>query len=517
MRSCASSTVLADNAAAGEVFFAPPTTPGDLAVTALRAATVNVAAQVVSFLCQTAGVVILARMLSPKDFGLVAMVVAFSGLVMNFGSNGFPEYLIQKTRIEREEVDAIFWTHLLIALALAAVFCAFGLLLSRFYDQPELFAIVCAMSSTIVLSALATHHLSLLQRTFRFGTIAFIQVASMLAAVIAAVVVARLGLGYWAIVTRQVMIPAITAVGAWSLCSWRPGTRQRIGLAGPGVKYALRVFANFSLGYCRRNIDTVLLGRLQGAVVLGQYDRAYYLATLPVNQVLTPLHGVAQATLSRMKEDAQSISRYYIRALSGIALFGCLVALLYSVAATDLASLILGSQWTDAGRIMTAFGPGVGCFLMAETSTWLHLSLGLPERWLKWNIAATVATVVAFAVSARFGGVWVAGAYSILNCLFLLPAIWYAGRPIHLKLRDVFKAIGLPFFAAVATGLAWIWLRHDWFEVITNDGQLLARAAIAVVFTSAFYALLIGAGVRLVGYRIDLSLITTMVLRRAGR
>jgi len=474
-----------------EPFYGQPTS--GLKTKAIKGATVNIVAQFVGIAVQTIGVVILARLLKPRDFGLVAMVTAFSLWLSNFGVNGFTEYIIQKQEVRKEEINSIFWLHLLVATILSVVFVFFGFLLVGFYSEPALSGIAAAMTASFIFQALSTSPIALLKREMRFTGIAIAELISVVLSVLLAVAAAFLGSGYWAVVTRQLTAPAVMMLGAWFLCRWRPGGPLRLAGALPALKYAVQVYLNFTLGFLMRGADKVLLGKFHGSVLLGNYDRAYHIFSMPAAQIVTPLHSVALATLSRLKHDREKFSSYFSRAVTLVAFPGTLVALGLTVSARDLVQLLLGPNWVEAGRVVMAFGPGVVADLLFATHSWLHLSLGTPNRWLRWNLIASIVTLTAFLIAAPFGAVAMATAYSIKGYILILPGIWYAGRPIQLRLRQVIGCLRTYFLSAAVVGVSWLSLSGHWLPLKTLVTGLspLSRILLASCVTTVLYVAIV--------------------------
>lgn len=449
---------------------------------AIRGAGINVAAQFLGFVCHTVGVIVLARLLTPKDFGLVAMVTAFSQWIMNFGVNGFTEYIIQKQHISKQEVNSIFWSHFFLATFLAIGFTYFGLFLVDFYAEPTLSGIAAAMATSFILYALFTCHFALLKREMKFASIAIVQLVAVILSIVLAIAFAIGGKGYWAVVTRQLTIPAVTMIAAWILCPWRPHRPRELSNALPGLKYAFHVYCNFSIGYLMRSSDKVLLGKFHGAELLGNYDRAYHLSSMPASQLLTPLHSVALATLSRLRYDKERFSVYYTKAVSMVAFLGTIVAVILTLSAQDLIPLLLGPEWAEAGRVVMAFGPGIAATLVYGTHSWLHLSLGTPNRWLRWNLFAATLTITAFIIAAPFGAVAMAIAFSACAYLLVIPGLWYAGRPIQLSVATLLRSFWAYFASAICVCIFWLYLSAYWLPL----NGLLARLSpvIRVVMTS---------------------------------
>lgn len=432
---------------------------------AVKGAGINVAVQIVAFVFQTAGVIFLARLLKPKDFGLVAMVTAFSQWFMNFGLNGFTEYIIQMPHIDNNVVNAIFWIHVFLAILLALGFSLFGFVLVDFYSEPALSGVAAAMATGFILYALTTSQMALLKREMKFSSIAIIDLVAVILSVALAITVAIGGMGYWAVVTRQLMIPVVTLIGVWIVSPWRPGTPRYLSSALPGLKYAFQVYCNFSLGYVMRNIDKVLLGKFHGSELLGHYDRAYYLSSMPATQLLVPLHSVALSTLSRLRHDKERFYSYYTKAVSMVAFLGTIASVLLTLSARDLIHLLLGPAWAEAGLVVMAFGPGIAAVLISGTIPWLHLSLGTPNRWLRWNLLAAVLTITAFVISAPLGAVAMAIAFSTVTYILVLPGLWYAGRPFQIGIQGVINSIWPYFAAAIFVCIGWLFLSTYWLPL----------------------------------------------------
>ena len=424
----------------------------DLKRHAVRGAGFTVISQVLTFLMHIVSTVVLARLLTPDDFGLVAMVVTFSLLLQNFGLNGFTEAIMQKEELDHAAVSTLFWINTAISLGLTLLFMASSPLLSWLYREPRLQAIAIGIALSIIFSGLANIHMALLKRNMQFKITSAIFFAARTAGFALAIVLAWIGWGYWALVINTVAQPLVYAVSAWLYCDWRPGMPVR----GTGVRsmvvYALHVYGNFSLNYSSRNVDNLLVGRHFGSLALGYYKKAYDIFALPVNQVTAPLTDVALATLSRLTGEPERYRRYYLDAVSILAFIGMAMSLFLTVSARDLILLILGPQWNASADIFLFFGPGVGIMLVYYTNSWLHLSLGRAERLFRWGFVELLVTVSAFLLGLPFGPAGVAAAWTVSFYLLTCAGLWYAGKPIQITLRAVLAAIWRYVAAALAAG-----------------------------------------------------------------
>ena len=183
------------------------------------------------------------------------------------------------------------------------------------------------------------------------------------------------------IVAQQLSV----TIGAWWLCRWIPSLPRRTGKTGAVVRFAAKVYGQFSLGYSTQNIDNLLVGWRFNAVALGFYKKAYDLFALSASQLTAPLHNVALAALSRLNQDPVRFRRYLANSLGIIAFVGMAVSADLTLVGKDVVRLVLGPKWSESGRIFELFGPGIGVMLLYSTVGWIHLSIGKPGRWLRWS------------------------------------------------------------------------------------------------------------------------------------
>jgi PST family polysaccharide transporter len=285
----------------------------------------------------------------------------------------------------------------------------------------------------------------------------------------------------------------VITAGAWILCGWRPGLPARGTGVRPMLRFALNTYGNYVVSYLGRTIDKMLIGRFQGSQLLGNYDRAYQLSLMLPNQLLSPLSTVAMSAFSRLSDDPEKYCHVYLRVLSIIAFVSIPLSAALTLVGQDLILLLLGPQWNKAGQIFTVFGLSIGVSMLYYTHAWLHLSLGTPDRWLRWGIIAFMVTVLFFVIGLRFGALGVAVAYSASFYILIGPALWYAGRPIHLKLSSVLSGIWKYFVSALAAGsLCWFILyKFDLTSNIFMEFNIFIRIVISFALCILIYLSLV--------------------------
>ena len=465
--------------------FHPFATGKGLRRTAVRGAGAAIAGSAGNFAVGIGSVIILARLLTPSDFGVVTMVTTFSLLLRSFGLNGFTELIMQREEITESLASNLFWINLGIGAILTLAFAGSGSLLALFYHNSAVVQVTEGMSLTIGIGCLGYIHLGLLQRAMHFRTTATINFVGQVLQVIVSIVLAMAGWHYWALVWGSVTQTAVLAVGAWLACRWIPGRPGHAAGTGSGLKFAANVYSHFAFSYLTRNTDNLLVGWRFGAPALGFYKRAYDLFVLPETQLLAPLSAVVVSTLSRVRRDREQFQRYFLRTISVLALVGMGIGADLALVGEDIIRFLFGPGWEEAGRIFALFGPGIGIMLLYNTHGWIHLSIGRPERWLRWGLMEFVCTVTLFLLALRWGPSGIALAWTISYFLLMFPGFWYAGKPIGLGIGPVLAVIWKFFVASVGAGFGTVLVIRvvPYFATVPGaPGALMRMVSVSLVF-----------------------------------
>jgi PST family polysaccharide transporter len=438
------------------------------------------------------GTVVLARLLTPTDFGVVTMVTTFSLLLTSFGLNGFTESIIQFEEVDHHTASNLFWLNTAAGLVLAVAFAAGGSLLARFYRQPLVADVARGLSVGIFIQAASVIHLALLMRAMRFAGTSANDFAGRIVYTAVPILLALRGWGYRALVAGIVAQQLSLTVGAWWLCTWVPSLPRRTGRTGAMVRFAGKVFGQFSIAYSAQNVDNLLVGWRFNAVALGFYKRAYDLFALTASQLTSPLHNVALAALSRLNQDHVRFRRYLASSLGMIAFVGMGMGADLTLVGRDIVRLVLGAKWSESGRIFEIFGPGIGAMLLCSTIGWVHLPMGNPGRWLRWSLVSLVFTVSLFLAALPWGSSGVAAAWSISYWILLIPGFWYAGKPLGFGASALIAAVWRYTAAALVAGVSTVLVVRGtplWGTPADTSVALWATVIVSILF----FALYLGA------------------------
>lgn len=459
---------------------------------AVRGAGVTVFASAVSFVVQMAATVILARLLTPTDFGIVTMVTTFSLFFSSFGLNGFTEAILQREEITHFLVSNLFWINIAAAAFLTVVFALLGPLIALFYHDPLVVRVVEGMSLTIIAASLSVIHLALLKRALRFTAVAVNTIVARIVSVLVSIALALVGWGYWSLVAGYIAQQLSISVGAWIMCRWTPGLPRRVPGTAAVVKFALNVYSHFGFYYASGNTDNLLVGWRYKAAALGLYKKAFDLFYLPANQLTSPISSVVIATLSRFNRDRAQYCRYFLAGFSFLAFVGMGIGADLSLIGRDMIRVVLGPAWDESARIFVFFGPGIGIMMLYGTQSWIHLSIGRPDRWFRWGVFEFLCTVSLFLIALPWGPRAVALAWTTSYFVLMAPAFWYAGKPIDFGITAVLPVVWKFFVAALAAACASLALIHFWPPFGNAPGGLGAFAR-CVSVSALFFALYLAA------------------------
>lgn len=393
-----------------------------------------------TFVINLGGTAVLARILSPRDFGLLAMVATFTRLIEQLKDMGLAGATVSKRELSEAQVNYLFWINAALGgvAALAALIAAPAI--AWFYKEPVLTGIACALSLGFFASGFGVQHQALMQRQMQLRELAMNRVLSAGLGSVAGIAAAWLGAGYWSLVVMNVATASISSAGLWWVCGWRPSAPQRkVEGTESLLAFGWHITGTRMLTFLTRNLDNILVGKVWGDVALGYYAKAYQILMLPVQQLINPLTTVVVPALSRLQHDQAAYIRYYQRSLRTLTTVTMPVVALCFVASRELVLIVLGPRWEPCVRIFQWLAPAafVGSF---NPIAWAWVSLNQTDRMLRWTAIATPFIVAGFAAGVPFGGEGVAAAFSITQLSLRYFSINYCYRGNFLSFRILFEA-----------------------------------------------------------------------------
>lgn len=391
---------------------------GNLAGRAASGAIVTIASQIGRIGLQMASVVVLARLLSPDDFGLLAIVLAIIGFGEIFRDFGLSQAAIQAATLSKSQSSNIFWINTGIGAILTALLAALAQPLSLAIGDDRLFGVALVLSPVFLLNGLAAQYRADLNRNLRFKELAFSDLAPAALALGLSVSAALAGWGYWSLVVNQLTVGLLTLCLLLAICRWLPKRYDKYASVRSLVNFGGNLLGVQTLVYISRNVDKAIIAGSLGVTHLGIYDRAYQLIMMPLNQINAPANRVALPVLSKIASDTKRYNLYLVRGQTAMlhtltALFGLTTAL-----APVLIPFVLGAQWQQAVPIYQAlalagFSQGAG-----YVTYWVFLSKALTRSNLWYTLHTRPIIIMAIFLGSLWGVNGIAWGYSI--ALFVL-------------------------------------------------------------------------------------------------
>ena len=453
---------------------------------AARGGVIAIAGQSIKTIVQLGGTVVLARILTPSDFGLVAMVTVITGFGSMFTDLGLSAATIQRPSLNKSQVDALFWLNVLLGLLLAILIAGCSPFIAWFYGEPQLLAITLAISTTFVLAGVAVQPNALLRRRLKFGTVTAITIASQAAGTLVAISVALLEGGAWALVAQTLTVSLFTTGLLLALAGWMPGLPRRDPDVSELVNFGAFVGAAGLLTYLRRNLDNVLIGAVYGAVSLGLYMKAYQLLTLPIRQINSPITQVMMPILSRLVAEPSRFGRFYCRGVFLIVGLSAPIAAFAAVTADGIVLTMLGEQWSDAVPLFLALIPAGLMSCLNGISSWVYLPMGRSNSHFKTQALVTVWVLGGILIGLPFGPVGAAWGFSASYSTSIPWVIRKSHFGTTLTTGDVWRAIWPAVFSSGFAAVTVLAVRRAYLVQVSPVFTLLISA---FVFSTAYLLL----------------------------
>ena len=396
---------------------------------------------------------ILARLLDPRDFGLVGMVTAVIGVFSVLRDFGLSAAAVQRTVVTREQASTLFWINVLVGASLACLSVIAAPFVAAFYHEPRLIAVTCVLASGFLFNAAGVQHSAILERQMRFTTLSIIDVVSLLAGSLTAIAMAMRNFGYWSLAASSTATPLAYTLCVWIASSWIPGRPRGGHEIRSMIRFGGTLTANSLVMYITTNFEKVLLGRFWGADAIGLYGRAYQLVNIPNDNLNSAATGVAFPTLSRLKDHPPRFRSYFLKAYSLIVSLTVPITVTSALFASDMISVFLGPKWASAVPIFRLLAPTTLAFAIINPTGWLLMSLGLVNRGLKIALVLAPVMITGYLAGLSFGPRGVAFAYSAMMVVCAIPIIAWAVHGTVVSLGDILGVVSRPLLSGLVAAM----------------------------------------------------------------
>lgn len=454
--------------------------PGNLGLAAARGLVWTTLRSVSSRVVGSVVFVVLARLLDPKAFGIVALASVFVVLISLLVESGFGEAVIQRKELTPSDLNTAFWVNNAIGVGLALLMTACAGLLSAPFDQPELAPVLRVLSLVFVFTALASVPQALLRRELRFRELAFRGFAATFAGGAVGVGMALAGLGVWSLVGQMLTTAVVGTAVLWLACSWRPGRVVSRSSYVELFRFGANIVGERVALFSSRRSDDFLIGLVLGSVALGLYTAAYRILLLMTEVIIWTIEGVAFPVFSRLHGDAGRSKRAFYAVTQLCTAVATPAFLALAVLAPELTRVVLGPQWTGAIPVMQVLAlVGIPHAVTYFNKAVVNAS-GRPNLSLRVAILTGVVNVVAFALVVRWGILAVATSYVVCGYLLTAVSVWSVTRVLDVEVKTYLRLFVAPLTSGLVMLLALVAAKAALPDDITGVALIAALLLVAV-------------------------------------
>lgn len=432
-----------------------PTTAGEInAASAISGGTKLLAARLAAQFIRLAFTVVLARILTPQDYGLVASVQVITGLAVLLQDMGLSAATLQRDRISEAQIHALYWFNLLLGGCVAVLGVLSASHIAMWLRSPDSVGVIQVLLVAVLIPSASAQHRALMQRELRFGAIALSSVCGTLVGGACAVVAAAAGAGPWALVLMMIVADGVSLAISWAAARYHPGIPKNFA----GVASLLHFGGGFLmfrvLGHFAQNLHLLLLSRNIGFAAAGQFTRAHMLTNMASGYVNEPAGKVALPMLSRLISEPKRFVRFYDKATGVMMLAAAPLGVMGVLYGSHVIHVLLGDQWGAAEHIFRVLCFGLIAQPLMYSTGWLYMARGDMRGMLLWGCIGWGAMLVAALLALRYGPVGVAWAWSATQWVLLVPCLVAAYRHLPLRATVALVRASRPVAAALLAAAA---------------------------------------------------------------
>ncbi|MCI0553869.1 MAG: MOP flippase family protein [Anaerolineae bacterium] len=430
--------------------------------------------------------IILARVLTPSDFGLLNMALIIVGFAMVFKDAGTSAAIIQKKELSDELCSSIFWLNIGVGLflMLAIILCA--PLAGLYYQEARVTPVLRVLSISFFAASFGFVHQALLERELSFSSLARLEVLSVVAGGLVGVAMALLGAGVWSLVLQTLMTTFVSTVLLWVSSSWRPQWNFHWVDVKVVGSFSLNLAGFNVFNYFARNADYLLIGRYLGAQDLGFYTLAYRILLFPLQNISAVVGRVMYPVLSSLQDDDEKFKSIYLKVIRSIAFISFPLMTAAFALAESLVLTIFGSKWQPVSLLVMILVP-VGLIQSIGTTVGtIYQVKGRTDWMFRWGIGSGIFVVAVFVVGLRWGIVGVATAYAIAVGVLLYPSFAIPFHLIGLRFSAMLRAL-IPSLLASGLMLVGVWLFRSVLPASLSNAVILL---LSIIFGCMFYLLM---------------------------
>lgn len=376
---------------------------------------------------------ILARLVEPAAFGLLALAAVAVNFFQLFLSGGFGSALVQREFVEPEHLNTAFWANIGAAAVLVTLVIGSSGLISELYSEPELEPIIKWLSFKLLFDAMTQVQVAQLRRNLAFRSLALRSMAAEPIGGLVGVMMALSGFGVWSLVGRILVTSYCQVLVLWLASDWRPGTQVSRKHFNDLFHFGANMVGSSLVVFLSRRSDTLLIGYYLGSTALGYYNVGCRLFRMMTEMIGGTLNNVAWPLFSKLQSDLPKLREAFYTSTRLVCLFACPVFFGTFYVAPDLVPIVFGEKWIPSIPIMQVLSFMGLLYSVSFFNETMIVSVGKPQWRLLLQFAIAIANIVVFFLVVRWGIVAVTIGYVIVGYAFAPVSLWMVKRLIEIK------------------------------------------------------------------------------------
>jgi len=364
--------------------------------------------------------IILARILEPKDFGIISMILVFSSYGQIFIDLGFNSSIIQDKNASDENLSTIFFLNVLIGFLLTIIlfFCAGPI--ANFYKEPGLIKITKFMSLIFIIYSISSIQRTIIIKKIDFKTETIIILTASLISGGISIYLALTGYGPWALAWKIILQKSIETLLLWFLSSWRPSLIFKIGSVKKYLNYSMNIAGASLLNGLTQNLDRLIVGKIYSAEILGFFDRAKKYNNLITSNIGNTFGKVMFPVFSEIQDDRERLLRIYKKAVSSIFFFTFPFFLILILIAKPLIIVLITERWLSSVKMLQILAISGFTYPVSMVMVKFITGIGRADIFFRLDIIKTLLFVSGIFIGSIWGIIGVVYAITIVNFLGLI-------------------------------------------------------------------------------------------------
>ncbi|WP_392531334.1 lipopolysaccharide biosynthesis protein [Nostoc sp. C117] len=375
---------------------------------------------------------ILARLLGPETFGIVALSTIFLNFLQVFLDQGLSQAIVQREDLEKEHLDTAFWTNLGVSGLAAILSIACAGLIAELFKEPQITPIIRYLSLGFIISAFSSVQEAIFQRKLAFKSLAIRSLIAVIIGGIVGVTMAFMGFGVWSLVGQQLTNSLIQVLVLWWVSDWRPGLRFSPKHFKELFAFGVNVMGINLFNFLSRRSDDFLIGYYLGSIALGYYTVAYRLLLILTQLLTSVIVKVSLPAFSRLQSEPERLRNALYKGIQLTSLITFPGFMATVILAPEIVTVVFGQKWTPSIPVMQVLNLIGILYAYFYFNGSVIMAVGKPSWKLALDFLQAVSNVVAFALSVQWGIVAVAAAYVIRGYLMVPLNIWVLWKLIRI-------------------------------------------------------------------------------------